>query len=319
MTPEFALIRRHFTRRTRRARLGVGDDAALVRCPPGRELAVTTDTLVEGVHFLHGTDPARLGHKALAVNLSDLAAMGATPRYALLALTLPRAADTWLRAFSRGFFRLARKYGVELIGGDTTRGPLAITITAIGEVPAGRALRRDGARVGDDLWVSGTLGDAALGLAALQGRIRLTGGDRRHCLEWLETPQPRVVLGQALHGIATAAVDLSDGLVADVGHICERSRLAAEVQIDFIPRPDQIGACRTTALAREILLAGGDDYELAFTAPPGARARVERAGFGNGVMVTRVGRMTRGPAGKVTVLEGSTVLRVPRGGFDHFR
>lgn len=319
MTPEFALIRRHFTRAVRRARLGVGDDAALVRFASGCEAVLTTDTLAEGTHFLRGTDPQRLGHKALAVNLSDLAAMGATPRYALLALTLPRIDRRWLAAFSHGFLRLARRHGVELIGGDTTRGPLAMTITAIGEVPAGRALRRDGARAGDDIWVSGTLGDAALGLAALQRRVRLTGADRRHCVECLEKPEPRLVLGRALRGIATAAVDVSDGLAADVGHIAERSGLAAEIQLDFVPRPDQIGACRTAAQACEVLLAGGDDYELAFTAPPRLRARVERAGFGNGVMVTRVGRMLRGRAGKVTVREGSTTVRLARGGYDHFR
>ncbi|MGH8620064.1 MAG: thiamine-phosphate kinase [Burkholderiales bacterium] len=322
MSSEFDLIRRHFARprgTSARARLGIGDDAALLRAPAGAELAVTTDTLVEGVHFLRGTHPGRLGHKALAVNLSDLAAMGATPRYALLALTLPKADPRWLTAFSEGFFRLARRYGVELVGGDTTRGPLSITITAIGEVPAGQALRRDGAKPGDDIWVTGTLGDAAIGLAALQGRIRLTVRDRQHCVECLEMPQPRLVVGRALRGVASAAIDLSDGLAADLGHLCERSKLAADVWLDHVPRPDQIGACRTTALAREVLLAGGDDYELLFTAPPRMRMKIERAGFGNGVMVTRVGKITRGPAGRVRVYEGSTILRLPRGGYDHFR
>ena len=322
MTSEFDLIRRYFARpraTSGRARLGIGDDAALLRVAAGAEFAVTTDTLVEGVHFLRGTDPTRLGHKALAVNLSDLAAMGAVPRYALLALTLPTANARWIGAFSRGFFRLAQRYGVELVGGDTTRGPLSITLTAIGEVPAGQALRRDGAKAGDDIWVSGTLGDAALGLAALQGRIRLTGRNRQYCVECLEAPQPRVVLGRALRGIATAAIDLSDGLVGDLRHICERSGLSADVWFDYLPRPDQIGACRTMALAREVLLAGGDDYELLFTAPPRARKRIERAGFGNGVMVTRVGTIKRGPAGRVRVYEGSTLVRPPRGGYDHFR
>jgi len=321
VTSEFDLIRRHFARpaaASGRARLGIGDDAALLRAPAGAELAVTTDTLLEGTHFLRGTHPGRLGHKALAVNLSDLAAMGAVPRYALLALTLPKADTRWLTAFSEGFFRLARRYGVELVGGDTTRGPLSITVTAIGEVPAGKALRRDGAQAGDDIWVTGTLGDAAMGLAALQGHIRLTGRARQHCVECLEMPQPRVVVGRALRGVASAAIDLSDGLLADLGHLCERSKLTAEVWLDCVPRPDEISACRTTAVARHMLLAGGDDYELAFTAPPRMRAKVERAGFGNGVMVTRVGTLKRGSA-RVRVYEGSTLVRMPRGGYDHFR
>ena len=239
MTPEFALIRRYFTKPARRARLGIGDDAALLRIAAGHELVVTTDTLVAGVHFLRGTNPARLGHKALAVNLSDLAAMGATPRYALLALTLPAIQPRWLTAFARGLFRLARQHKIELIGGDTTRGPLAVTLTALGEVPYGQALRRDGARRGDDVWLSGTVGDAALGLAALQGLIDLTGSDRQHCVEWLEAPEPRIALGIALRGLATAAIDVSDGLVADLQHICERSRVAAEVQLDTCRGPSR--------------------------------------------------------------------------------
>ena len=318
MTSEFEIISRHFSRPARTAVLGVGDDAALVRPRAGSTLAVTTDTLLAGRHFFHDADPESLGHKALAVNLSDLAAMGADPRWALLSIALPRADGRWLAAFSQGLFRLARRFGTELIGGDTTRGPLAITITAIGEVPRKLALRRDAARPGDDVWLSGATGEAALGLAHLKGRVRLVGAARKACLRRLHAPEPRVALGRALRGLARSAIDVSDGLLADLGHIAEASRVAAELRWEDLPRARAIAECANSALATKCLLAGGDDYELAFTAPPSARPGIAAAGKKAGTRVTRIGSILRGRPG-VRVRDGrARIVPAPRAGFDHF-
>ena len=318
MTGEFEIIRRHFTRPARTAELGVGDDAAVVRPRSGRALAVTTDMLLEGRHFFRGAGAESLGHKALAVNLSDLAAMGADPRWALLSIAMPNADERWLAAFSRGFFRLARRFGTELIGGDTTRGPLAISITAIGEVPRGRALRRNAARVGDDVWLSGETGEAALGLAHLQGRVGLSRRARKACLRRLHAPEPRVRLGRALRGLARSAIDVSDGLLADLGHIAEASRVAAELRWEDLPRARAVAECANAALARDCLLAGGDDYELVFTAAVSARARILAAGKKAGVRLTRIGTIVAGrPGVRVRDARGRSVA-VPRAGFDHF-
>ncbi|MDR2839322.1 MAG: thiamine-phosphate kinase, partial [Azonexus sp.] len=237
MVSEFALIDRYFARPARSAgvALGPGDDCALLQPTPGKQLAVTTDMLVEGTHFLPATNPQNLGWKTLAVNLSDLAAMGAEPRWVTLAGALPTADENWLAAFAEGFFACAGQYGVALIGGDTTRGPLNLCVTAFGEVDPGRALRRDGSRVGDEIWVSGRPGLAALGLAQLQGRIALPEPWPRLCVTALEKPQPRVALGQALTGVASAAIDVSDGLLADLGHIARRSGCAAALQLTQLP------------------------------------------------------------------------------------
>ncbi len=325
MTPEFSLISRHFTHRTRHTLLGVGDDAALIQPRRGHVLAISADMLVEGRHFFKGADPEALGHKTLAVNLSDLAAMGATPRWATLALALPRIDDAWLTAFSRGLMRLARGHGVDLVGGDTTRGPLNLCVQIMGEVPAAKALRRDGARAGDDIWVSGTLGDAALGVAARNNKITpkkqlLTIASQR-----LDRPTPRVALGTALRGIARSAIDISDGLLADLGHICERSQVAAVIECDALPRSPLLQAVAangaTSHVAQAALLAGGDDYELCFTAPPSRRAVVARAGKTTRTRVTRIGRTVHAPAGATTVAvidAQGMPLRITQRGFDHF-
>jgi thiamine-monophosphate kinase len=316
---EFELIRRYFTRPARTAALGVGDDCALVRAPTGVVVAVTTDMLVEGTHFLPGADARRLGHKSLAVNLSDLAAMGADPRWFLLAISLPDADEPWLAAFAEGMFALADAHAIELIGGDTTRGPRTICITAIGTLPPGYALRRDTATEGEDLWLSGSTGDAALGLAHARGRVALDADARRHCLARLETPAPRVALGQKLRGLAGAAIDVSDGLLADLGHVVEQSKLGAEVDYESLPRSAALRSCPDRALADECLLAGGDDYELLFTAPAARRAEVEAAGAAAGVAVTRIGRVVGGERG-VRLLDGQRQpIEVARRGFDHFR
>ena len=318
MTGEFEIIRRHFTRPARTAALGVGDDAALLRPRAGSTLAVTTDMLLQGRLFFAGADAESLGHKALAVNLSDLAAMGAVPRWALLSIALPRADERWLAAFSRGLFRLARRFGTELIGGDTTRGPLAISITAIGEVPVKLALRRDAACAGDDVWLSGATGEAALGLAHLRGRVRLRGAAREACLRRLHAPEPRVALGRALLGVARSAIDVSDGLLADLGHVAEASRVAAELRWEDLPRARAIAECASAKLARDCLLAGGDDYELAFTAPVSARPRILAAGKKSRVRVTRIGSLLEGrPEVRVRDARGRAIA-APRAGFDHF-
>jgi len=315
---EFEIIARYFARRSRTAVLGVGDDCALVRARKGMVLALSTDMLLSGRHFLPDADPRQLGHKSLAVNLSDLAAMGAEPRWALLAIALPKADGKWIRAFARGFFRLARRFGTELIGGDTTKGPLTISITVIGELPQRLALRRDAACAGDDIWLSGATGEAALGLAHLRGRVRLGGAARKACLARLHEPEPRVKLGLALRGVARSAIDVSDGLLADLGHVAKASRVAAELRWEDIPRARPIASCPDEGLAKECLYAGGDDYELVFTAPRAARARVEAAGRKAGVRVTAIGAMVRGKPGvRVRDSLGRTVS-IPRAGFDHF-
>jgi thiamine-monophosphate kinase len=319
---EFDLIARYFTRPVPAGRgdiaLAVGDDCALLEPAPGEQWAVSTDTLVESVHFLPSVDPAALGHKALAVNLSDLAACGAEPRCFFLALALPKVDEAWLAAFSAGMFALADTHHCVLAGGDTTRSPqgVMITVTVMGSVPRGQALLRSGARPGDDLWVSGTLGDAALGLAARQGGTPVPA-DLRAAVERLERPQPRVGLGRALRGVATAAIDISDGLLGDLGHIMERSAVGARVAWNRIPRSDALRR-QAEADQRRLALAGGDDYELLFTAPAGRRGDVERAAAGAGAAVTRIGEVT--PTGRLELVDadGRAMDTAPRA-FDHFR
>jgi thiamine-monophosphate kinase len=315
---EFEIIRRYFTRPARTAVLGVGDDCALVRPRAGTTLALSTDMLLAGRHFLPDAEPFKLGHKSLAVNLSDLAAMGADPRWALLAIALPRANEKWIAAFAKGLFQLAGRFGTELIGGDTTKGPLAIAITVIGEVPPELALRRDAARAGDDIWLSGATGEAALGLAHLEGRVKLRGAVREACLGRLHAPEPRVRLGRSLRGLARSAIDVSDGLLADLGHIAKASGVAAELRWEDLPRAEAIAACTNTALAKDCLLAGGDDYELVFTAPPSKRPAIEAAGRKAGVAVTLIGTAVSGAPGvRLRDARGKAVL-ASRAGFDHF-
>lgn len=319
MSPEFDLIRRHFVRPMRAGAIGPGDDCALLRPSPGLELAVTSDMLVVGTHFLLDTDPQRLGWKTLAVNLSDLAAMGATPRWVTLALSLTGVDDDWLAAFARGFFECADRHDVDLIGGDITRGPLTLCVTALGEVTAGAAIRRNGARAGDDIWVSGQPGRAALGLADRLGTQHLNASSRDECLAALEQPQPRVALGRALTGLASAMIDVSDGLLADLGHVAVASALSAVVEDASLPWPALQEACADTAMVRDAMLAGGDDYELLFCAPKSARAALYALSGTLGLPLTRIGCMRPGHAGEVGVIDahGGT-LPVTRRGYDHF-
>lgn len=318
MPSEFDLIARFFARPAPNAVLGVGDDAALLAVSPGMELAVSTDMLVSGQHFFADVDPYLLGNKALAVNLSDLAAMGATPRWATLSLALPAAEAGWLDLFSRGLFDMAARFEVSLVGGDTTRGPLNLNVTILGEVPTGQALRRSGARVGDDIWVSGDLGGAALGLSQLLGEFELAGTDEiESCLTRLHAPEPRVALGCALLGVAHAAIDISDGLLADLGHILEGSDVGADIAFESLPAHPAVAARLPHPLARRCLLSGGDDYELCFTAAPERAHGVLAAAASVGARVTRIGRICGEPGLRVLAADGS-VMPTLESGFDHF-
>ena len=349
-TSEFDLIKRYFTRATPGAVLGVGDDAALLRVSSGMELAVSTDMLVGGTHFFPDADPFMLGHKALTVNLSDMAAMGAKPRWALLSLALPEVDETWLERFSAGFFALADEHQVELVGGDTTRGPLNLCVTIMGEVPQGAASRRAGAQVGDDIWISGTVGDAALALAHLQGRVQLAAVDFAACALALHQPAPRVALGLALRGVAHSAIDVSDGLLADLGHILECSAVGAKIQFDALPVSDVLRASTTplspplsggkpnssptpplirggreglgrligVELLQHCTLAGGDDYELCFTAPVAHHAEVKKISTHLNLPLTRIGVIVAGQGCTVHATDGS-VINIGEQGYDHFR
>jgi thiamine-monophosphate kinase len=320
MAGEFELIARHFTRASaapaRRADLGVGDDCALLRVAPGQQLAVSSDMLVEGRHFLSTVPPERLGHKALAVNLSDLAACGAEPLGFTLALALPRGDEVFAAGLARGLFALADAHGIELVGGDTTAGPLNLCITVLGQVPVGQALLRSGARPGDELWVSGTLGDARLALEVFRGQVQLDAAGFEQARRAMELPQPRVALGLALRGLASSAIDLSDGLVGDLGHVLKRSGVAATVQLAQLPRSALLAA-QPLALQHECLLAGGDDYELLFTAPAARHADVLAAGCAAGVPVTCFGVIAAGAGLQVVDAEGRGLATLPRA-FDHF-
>ncbi len=316
-TPEFELIARYFNRPAGNAVLGVGDDCALVDVANGMDLAVSVDTMVAGTHFFPDVDPENLGHKALAVNLSDMAAMGAMPYWAMLALTLPAVNHEWLEKFAKGFFDLATEFDVSLIGGDTTRGHLSMTVTIMGEVPAGAALRRGGARAGQDVWVSGSLGDAALAIAHRHGRLVLEADDYHEAVMRLYEPTPRVKLGQALRGLATSAIDISDGLLADLGHICKLSKVAATVELESIPVSSIAAKHLGSKEGLTAVVAGGDDYELCFTAPQNARESIAELTDMLGIPLTRIGKIVKGSG--VTLLDeaGRTVSPDIRG-YDNF-
>ena len=323
---EFELIRRYFQRPTPRAALGVGDDCALLQADAGHQIALSCDMLVVGRHFLPNVDPRTLGHKALAVNLSDLAACGARPRAFLLALALPQADAAWLQAFSQGLLALADAQGCELIGGDTTQGPLNICITVLGDVPVldgrSQALLRSGARAGDDIYVSGHLGDARLALEALLGHIALPPAVLAQARQRLEAPTPRVALGMALRGVASAAIDTSDGLLGDLGHVLAASGVGASIDTSCV---QQLMACNAADLQGVLapgvqlgyVLAGGDDYELAFTAAPGARAAVQAAASASATPVTRIGVVQAEAGLRLVDAQGLPVANDYRS-FDHF-
>lgn len=315
MPGEFDLISRFFSRRSARddVELGVGDDGALLSMPPDQCLVATVDTLIAGVHFPELAQPGDVGHKSLAVNLSDLAAMGAEPAWALLAITLPRVDESWLASFAAGFYGLAQRYGVALVGGDTTRGPLSITIQALGWVPRGDALSRSGARPGDHVYVTGTLGEAGLGLAIAQSRISVPFTQQAGLLDRLNRPEPRVNAGLILRGLASAAIDVSDGLVADLGHLLDASGVGAQVEIERIPRSDVL---REWDPHGRLALTAGDDYELVFTLPPEHEAALLRHAD-RLPRCTRIGQIEAKPGLRLIDEDGNPVAFSHRG-YDHF-
>ncbi len=315
VTAEFDLIESIRARAGVRADvvLGIGDDGAVLRVPFGKQVIVAMDTLNAGVHFPDETAAADIGWKALAVNLSDLAAMGAQPAWCTLSLSLPRAEQVWLDAFLDGFFALADIHGMALVGGDTTRGPLSVCVTVHGFVDEGRALRRDGAEPGDDIWVSGTLGDAAGALAQWRQKVRIDPQLKTR----LDRPTPRIALGLALGGIAHSAIDISDGLLADLGHICKRSGVAAEIDIANLPASDALRAAFEEEARRTLQASGGDDYELCFTASQDMRAGVENIAEQEGTPVIRVGRIVEG-SGLLALLGDEEEWTPASDGYTHF-
>jgi thiamine-monophosphate kinase len=319
MTPEFNLIKQYFTRPVHHTNLGVGDDAALIRLTAGMELAVSTDMLVAGTHFFANCDAYQLGWKSLAVNLSDMAAMGAKPKWATLAIALPEINNVWLAEFSRGFFACADVFNVDLIGGDTTRGPLTISVQIMGEVQVGKAIKRNGAKISDEIWVSGKLGDAALALQYLQGKITLPEDVFINCAKSLHTPQPRVTLGLTLQEIANSAIDISDGLLADLGHILEQSNVGATLDLKSIPHSTFVDfpIDLHDDDFRKIVLAGGDDYELCFTAPAAKHEKIIEIGENIKLKLSCIGRITTNPGLKLLGFEND-IIDLKETGFDHF-
>ncbi|MCK0507326.1 thiamine-phosphate kinase [Aromatoleum anaerobium] len=318
MPSEFDLIRRHFTRPARHTELAVGDDAALFTPRPGMQLATSTDMLVAGTHFFADADPEALGWKALAVNISDLAAMGAEPRWALLALALPAADEAWIEAFARGLFACAGRFGVDLAGGDTTRGPLNLCVTIIGEVPTGTAITRAGARPGDDIWITGEPGRGALGLAFLRGETALDADAVAPCIDALHRPQPRVAAGLALHGVAHAMLDVSDGLVGDLAHILEASGTGAVLDLAALPLGALLAVGADVEFAQRCVLGGGDDYELLFTAAAAQREHLGALARRLDLPFTRIGTIT-GDTGRLLLRHADGSERPPAcRSYDHF-
>lgn len=330
MASEFNLIAQYFTRPTHHTKLGVGDDAALILISPGMELAISADMLVAGTHFFHDADAYQVGWKSLAVNISDMAAMGANPKWATLAIALPEVNTAWLAEFSRGLFACADAFNVDLIGGDTTRGPLTISIQIMGEVPIGQAIKRSHANVGDEIWVSGHCGDAALALAHMQGKLTLSADALTICAKALHMPQPRVALGLALRQIANSAIDISDGLLADLGHILERSNVGASLMLGHIPHSVYLADKLTGAVSDNqntanacdknvlnMLLAGGDDYELCFTAPAEKHAEINNLSEKLALPLSCIGHITAN-TGLIVHGFNDEILDFKETGFDHF-
>lgn len=317
---EFELIKKYFTVNSVRndVLLGPGDDCALLQMPPNSVLAVSTDTLVSGVHFFPDMDPNALGHKALAVNLSDLAAMGADPCWVSLALTLPEIDEAWVAQFCAGFFELAEYYNVALVGGDMTRGPLSICVTVQGTLPEGKGLLRSGAQAGDGIYVTGTLGDAALGLQQALGKVTVSAEHQGFVRNKFEHPHPRILVGQALRDIASSALDLSDGLAGDLMHIARASGVRAQLEVDQLPLSQAMQDSVTPEQGIALALTGGDDYELCFTVPEVHRGQLETALSHCGVTFTYIGRMLSGEP-NVELLQAGKPYSLSEQSWDHFR
>jgi thiamine-monophosphate kinase len=298
-------------------KLGVGDDAAVVDVPKGMELAISVDTMVSGVHFFPDVDPAKLAHKILAVNLSDMAAMGATPKWATMALSIPEFDNFWLKTFTDSLKRVANRFDVQIIGGDTTQGPLNLSITIMGLLPQSKRLCRSGAQPSDDVYVSHTLGDAALGLAVLNGEVKLGMAEQTHVLEALETPEPRVKLGGALLSVASACLDVSDGLIGDLNHIAQQSKVSIDIDSNLVPLSDVYRSYLKTGGKLDLALSGGDDYELVFTAGPEYRETIEDIAIKFGIALTKVGKVVERSLESVKVSNNGTRYTVTDG-YQHF-
>lgn len=316
MASEFDLIARYFTRATQHTALSIGDDAALISPTQGHELAISVDMLVAGTHFFHDTDAYKLGWKSLAVNISDMAAMGANPRWATLAIALPEVNESWLAEFSRGLFACADTFSVDLIGGDTTRGPLTIGVQIMGEMPTGLAIKRSGAKADDDIWVSGSVGSAALGLNHLLNKTTIPADVLPVCLHALHCPMPRVELGLALRGIANSCIDVSDGLMADLGHILKASNLGAAIELNSVPCHAYLREKLSDAAYQHCVLAGGDDYELVFTAATSQRDAIYQLGKKLNLPLSVIGKTTH--ASNLEVSFNHQKLNLTKRGFDHF-
>ena len=319
MPTEFNIVDKYFTRPSQNADLSVGDDAALIQISAGHQLAISADMSVAGTHFLEDCPAYFVGWKSLAVNISDMAAMGATPKWATLAIALPNIDEAWLAEFSRGFFACADEHGVSLIGGDTTRGPLNISVQIMGEVPIGKALRRDSAKANDEIWVSGTLGEAALGLAQQQNKLpenTLTATEKQTCIDALQAPQPRVTLGLALKEIAHSAIDISDGVLADLGHILERSNLGANLYWEQIPHVNIINEIDVKTL-QSLCLAGGDDYELCFTASTSQHDTILAIGKKLNLKLSVIGETTQ-ETNLNLYDKNHQPIKLKTSGYDHF-
>ena len=316
MSPEFNLIQQYFTRPTRHTNLSVGDDAALISISNGMELAISADMLVAGTHFFNDCDACLLGWKSLAVNISDMAAMGASAKWATLAIALPDINHTWLAEFSRGLFACAEAFNVDLIGGDTTRGPLTISVQIMGEVPKGKAIKRSGAQANDDIWVTGALGSSALGLAHLKNKVTLSGSILENSLSALHQPIPRATLGFKLQDIATSCIDISDGLLADLGHILKASTLGATVDLGAVPCDVFLRVRLNEPEYQHYILAGGDDYELCFTAPETNRPAVMALSQALNLPISLIGQTHNDLS--LTVQYGNNELKIEKKGYDHF-
>jgi len=316
---EFSLIEKFFAKRIQRQDVatGIGDDAAILDVRAGHQLIITTDLLLDGVHFPNSTDPYDVGYKSLAVNLSDLAAMGAEPAWATLNLSLPNADDAWLSGFSDGFFDLARKYQVQLVGGDMARGPLTIGVQAMGWVPEGQAIKRSGARIGDDIYITGYLGDAAIGLKFAAGEVLPQLDSEIQMLRKFNQPEPRINCGIALRGIATSNIDISDGLVADLGHILERSAVGAEVQLADLPVSRQYKETYVAKFGWDPVVCGGDDYELCFTASKEDASVVAEKLKELNLVCTCIGEIREKP-GLHLIDNEANEYQTSRSGFNHF-
>lgn len=313
MTSEFKIIERYFKKKMKRTALGIGDDAAIINVQNHYQLVISSDMLVENIHFLKNTNPSHLGWKSLAVNLSDIAAMGATPKWATLSISLPKINHAWLKKFSEGFFKCADKFGIDLIGGDTTKGPLSISITIMGESKKNKALLRSGAKINDDIWVTGQLGLASMGLANLQGQLKLTPSIKIKCIRALETPCPKISLGSHLSRYANSCIDISDGLIQDLGHILKASKVGASLLLNNMPCEKFIH----TSKQYQFALNGGDDYELLFTANKKNRAYIKKIAKKTNTPVTMIGSITKKKGLSILNEQGKSI-KFNAKGFDHF-